>query len=79
MDREFSMSAVGGRRIEGIWTEQARLDQASDQSHRLLPNTTLGADDPEPADCIQGQGCKGALQIALQYCEGDAQVVGVPC
>ena len=36
MDREFSMSAVKGRRIEGIWTEQARLDQASDQSHRLL-------------------------------------------
>ncbi len=27
----------------------------------------------------KGRFVKGALHIALHYCEGDAQVVGVPC
>ncbi len=39
--RKLWLSAAEGRRIEGIWTEQAGLDQAGDQSHRLLPNTRL--------------------------------------
>ncbi len=41
MGRKMSLSAAAGRRIERIWTEQAGVEQAGDQSHRLLPNTTL--------------------------------------
>lgn len=41
LGRRLSLSAAGGSRLERIWTEQPGLDQAGDQSHGLLPNTTL--------------------------------------